>query len=132
MKYERLYHKDIYLPQCLIDQSICQQQTTNKYMFTNHLKNRINCYDKSHNHVSAKKICNVLTKLKEHPIIPFEIETRMINGLEIVSKYVIRDKCSEYEDIIIVIRNYKVITAYINDSNDNHNTLNYSKYEKIK
>lgn len=132
MKYERLYHKDIYLPQCLINQAICQQQTTDEYMFTNHLKNRINCCDKSHNQVSAKKINNVLNKIKQHPIIPFEIETRTIDGLEIVTKYVIRDKCSDSEDIIIVIRNYKVITAYINDSNDNHNTLNYSKYEKIK
>ena len=71
----KLYHKDIYLPQDLINQAIYQQQNTTNFVFTKHLIERIECKDRSHNSVTAEKIWNVLSKLKEKPIIPFEVET---------------------------------------------------------
>ena len=127
----KLYHKDIYLPQDLINQSIYQQQNTINFVFTKHLIERIESKDHSHNLVTAEKVWNVLSKLKENPIIPFEVETENHNGKEKVTKYVIRDKCSMFEDIAIVIRKNRVITAYINDSNDKHFTLDLSKYSKF-
>ena len=127
----KLYHKDIYLPQDLIDQSIRQQQNTLNFAFTKHLIERIECKDRSHNSVTAEKVWNVLSKLKENPIVPFEVETENCNGKEKVTKYVIRDKCNLFEDISIVIRENKVITAYINESNDEHFTLDTSKYSKF-
>ena len=96
-----------------------------------HLIERIECKDRSHNSVTAEKIWNVLSKLKEKPIIPFEVETENFNGKEKVTKYVVRDRCNMFEDISIVIRGNKIITAYINDSTDEHFTLNCSKYSKF-
>lgn len=127
----KLYHKDVYLPQNLINQVIHQQQNTINFAFTKHLIERIDCKDRSHNSVTAEKIWNVLSKLKEKPIIPFEVETENHNGKEKVTKYVIRDRCTVFEDISIVIRGNKVITAYINDSADEHFTLDSSKYSKF-
>ena len=39
----KLYHKDIYLPQELINQAIYQQQNTTNFVFTKHLIERIEC-----------------------------------------------------------------------------------------
>jgi hypothetical protein len=127
----KLYHKDIYLPQDLIDQAIHQQQTTTNFAFTKHLIERIECKDRSHNSVTAEKVWTVLSKLKENPIIPFEVETETHNQVEKVTKYVVRDKCNMFEDISIVIRGNKVITAYINNSTDEHFTLDTTKYVKF-
>ena len=127
----KLYHKDIYLPQDLINQAIHQQQNTTNFVFTKHLIERIECKDRSHNSVTAEKVWNVLSKLKEKPIIPFEIETENFNGKEKVTKYVVRDICNIFEDISVVIRGNRVITAYINDSTDEHFTLDSSKYSKF-
>ena len=127
----KLYHKDIYLPQDLIDQAIHQQQNTINFAFTKHLIERIECKDRSHNSVTAEKVWTVLSKLKENPIVPFEVETEIHNQVEKVTKYVVRDRCSIFEDISIVIRGNKVITAYINDSMDEHFTLDCSKYSKF-
>ena len=127
----KLYHKDIYLSQDLINQAIHQQQNTTNFIFTKHLIERIECKDHSHNLVTAEKVWTVLSKLKENPIIPFEVETETYNGIEKVTKYVIRDRCDFFEDISIVIRGNRVITAYINNSNDEHFTLDTSKYSKF-
>ena len=127
----KLYHKDIFLPQDLINQAIYQQQNTINFIFTKHLIERIECKARSHNSVTAEKIWDVLSKLKEKPIIPFEIETENFNGKEKVTKYVVRDTCNMFEDISVVIRGNKVITAYINNSIDEHFTLDCSKYSKF-
>ena len=57
------------------------------------------------------------------------METKEINRKEKVAKYVIRAKMNELEDICLVVRGNKVITAYMNNSMDEHRTLDYSRYE---
>jgi hypothetical protein len=90
---------------------------------------RIECKDRSHNSVTAENVWKVLSGLKGNPIVPFEVETKEIDGKENVVKYVVRAKVGKFEDVCLVIRGNKVITAYINDSSDSHRTLDFSKYE---
>lgn len=131
LKNIKLYHKDIFLPQELIEQAIEQQRTVKNYIFTKHLIERIECKDRSHNSVTAENVWKVLDGLKKKPIAPFEVETKEINGKEKVAKYVVRAKMNELEDICLVVGGNKVITAYMNNSSDNHRTLDYSRYEKF-
>ena len=49
-----------------------------------------------------------------------------------VSKVVFRVKYTETEDIIIVLaRNKRIITAYINNSSDHHKTLDPKQYTMV-
>jgi hypothetical protein len=127
----KLYHRKVYLPQALIEQVISQQKNIERYKFSNHLRQRFNDTDKSHNQVTFEKVLGVIKCLKYKPLVPFEVETRMVDDMERVTKYVIRKKCSYKEDICLVIRGCTIITAYINNSRDKHPTLDKSKYVKF-
>lgn len=132
MKTVRLYHKNVYLPKPLIEQVFCQQRLTDHYVFSRHLRERFNDDDKSHNHVTLKNVLKIINGLKYKKIVPFEVETVTYGGAEKVTKYVVRQKCGRYEDMSVVIRGRKVITAYVNNSNDNHPTLDKSKYVNFR
>lgn len=61
-----------------------------------------------------------------NPLEPFEVE---VEDNKIV-KCVVRTRYDDNKDICIVFRYGIIITAYLDDINDNHETLDYSKYEK--
>lgn len=59
-------------------------------------------------------------------VFPFEVEVN--NGH--VTKCVVRAEYDENRDISIAFRYRKVVTAWLNNKNDKHRTLDDSKYEK--
>ena len=61
-----------------------------------------------------------------NPLEPFEVEVKDNK----VVKCVVRTRYDDNKDICIVFRYGIIITAYLDDINDNHETLDYSKYEK--
>lgn len=132
MENKRLYHIDVFMPQNLIEQSLLQQKTVKNYIFTKHVKFKIFSKNPFYKDISLNTITKILHDIKTAPIIPFEIESTVIRNKEKVTKYAIRTRCNDDTDIILVIRNYVVITAYCNDSSDNHITLDKNKYEKVQ
>lgn len=58
------------------------------------------------------------------------VELEQTNGVN--TKYVLRFMYSDSLDIVIVIRpsgnNYAIVTAWLNEATDYHNTLNESRY----
>lgn len=130
MEIKKLYHINVFMPENLIEQSLNQQRTVKFYIFTKHVKFKIFSKNPYFKNISFFTINKVLKSLKTSPIIPFEIETEIIDNKETVTKYAIRAECDKNHDIVLVIRTKVVITAYCNNKNDNHSTLDVSKYEK--
>lgn len=67
----------------------------------------------------------VIEEIKSEKPAPFEVET---NDAGDVVKCVIRHNYDTYRDICIVFRKDKIITFWFNGVNDNHYTLDRSKY----
>lgn len=61
----------------------------------------------------------------------FEVETD--DRRKVVTKFAARVSYDDRRDLVIVIANTgKVITVWTNDKNDQHATLDISKYSKVK
>lgn len=124
----KLYHIDKYLPMWIIDCALIAQRNTKNFVISEHLWEQINNKKRSHN-IDKDKLLMILSTLKRVPIIPFEVETNYTYNHFDITKYVVRAYYDEQRDISIVIRGHKVITAWLNDNNDNHPTIDLSKYE---
>ena len=82
--------------------------------------------DKKHC-IDLQKLYIIINELKSYENVePFEVETEKGE----VTKCVVRTKYNDTQDIIIVFRKGIVVTAYLNDSNDKHLTLNSKNYGK--
>ncbi len=122
-KSTHLYHKEKFLPDQLAEQAVTIMQKT-RFTASKHLKERVGI-DKSHE-FTIEKIYEAIENAKAVNTKPFEIGTN--NGL--LSKFVIRTQYDASRDISIVFycSIKKIWTAWLNDSNDLHTTLDESKY----
>lgn len=57
-----------------------------------------------------------------------EVETDIINGKEVVTKALYRERTNSFNDVLMVVRGNRLITCWLNDRRDTHATLDKSKY----
>ena len=118
-----LYHKDVYLPQSFVKQCpnlYCGNLETSSHFFSrNKGLTEKYVFDKD-------RFDEIIEEIKDTHPAPFEVEA--IDGH--VTKCCVRMNYDDYRDICIVFRKDKIITFWFNGVNDNHLTLDESKYNR--
>lgn len=120
------YHKDIYW-KSYFGKAALQLLTKNEQLSL-HLEEHIQNQDRKHN-IDFDKLSDVLTNLyyetynKKFTSV-FEVETMD----DMVVKAVIRTPYDNHYDISLVLRYGRVVTAWLNEIEDMHYTLDYTKY----
>jgi len=92
---------------------------------SNHLWEHLSSKDKKHD-IEVTRLYLIVKKLQKNPIEPFEVE---VEDSEVI-KCVVRTKYDDTRDISIVFREWGIVTCWLNDNSDLHNTLNINKYIK--
>lgn len=127
---EKTYHKDIYMPSCLVEsgKKLLHSAPDGKFEFTEHAFTRIHQDDKRHD-FTDNDVKNAITRLQfeDNPPTPFEVST--LDG-EHATKACFRIQLGD-RDIVIVIRKGIVITMWLNSKEDTHKTLDAKKYEPV-
>ncbi len=143
MQY-KLYHKDIYLPEYLISEIKKEERILTKYpiIFSNHIQEHFKTIYCRYSDME-QRIIDIIRELTKVNVIPFELETKKDYKVfkdyrEHINKIVVRVPFSDTIDISIVImpRNGYggnkctfVKTAWLNNAEDNHKTLDITRYQ---
>lgn len=124
-----LLHSSIYMPKYFKSIAINQQRRLKDCSISNHFKtdHSIENRDFKHN-ISEVELISLVNSLAYKPVEPFEIEISKDNGKVILSKQVIRVNYKDNNDVSIVLRGNKIITAWLNKRDDVHLSLDTNKY----
>lgn len=120
----RLYHSSIYFLPRFNTQSLALIKSVKN--LSNHLWEHIDNSTQKRYNIDVAKLYLILNSINESNCYPFEVETT--DG--IVTKCVIRCEYDETRDISIVVREGFVVTCWVNNNDDLHDTLDRSKYEE--
>lgn len=143
--YSLLFHKKCFLPSGV--EEICknyQKAVSNNYFLSQHFKDHINnqlTEDRSHTYL-GQIIEKCLNSLKDEQREVFEVELGKdyhFFGMSgwFITKYCCRIPYNDKQDLVVAIRpQYKdgkivgnmIVTAWMNSHDDNHYTLDKSKY----
>lgn len=119
-----LYHKQVFWKKDFDVESAKLIKTANR--FSKHLQEYFND-TKDNRNFNASDIIRIVDKLKTFDTVKcFEVET---DG-HTLQKCVVRCGFNGKKDIILVFRKGLVVTAWLCNKDDNHKTLDKSKYEK--
>ena len=119
-----LYHRQVFWKKEFDVESAKLVKTANR--FSRHLQEYFTD-DTERRQFDAESIMNIIEKLKTFDNIrAFEVET---DG-HYLTKCVVRVGFNGKKDICIVFRKGLVVTAWLCDKDDNHKTLDKSKYER--
>lgn len=122
-----LYHRDVFWNKDF--DTTCAALVYQPYILSRHIKERIHAPDKSHD-LTEDTIAYGVHKLRCNFEPPFEVE--LSRGK--IIKFVTRVRINSHQDLCIVFavnEGYnKIKTAYLNNSNDTHTTLDIDKYCK--
>lgn len=101
----------------------------NKIVLSEHVKEHMQNIDKKHCY-TEEDIRGVLELIKAKPVEPFEVATTL-DGTRLL-KFCVRVKLDTDSDISISYspKSHKVITAWVNTSEDTHKTLDPTRYEQ--
>lgn len=142
--YTKLFHKEVYLPDGAEVACDNLQRGLKKYFFSRHfeqhLQNQI-VEDRSHTYLKDV-VVKCLDSLKENPRDVFEVEVGKdyhFFGKSgwFITKYCCRIPYSSTQDLVVAIRpqyqagklvDNMIVTAWMNSHEDNHYTLDASKY----
>lgn len=119
-----LYHKDVYMTNEMINQ--CPGLYSGNLEPTSHFFNRNKGLSDKYV-FDRNRFDEVIDEIKSEKPEPFEVETDESGK---VVKCCIRYNYDKYRDICIVFRKDKIITFWFNSVNDNHLTLDESKYNR--
>lgn len=136
----KLLHKDVFMFE-KVNNVVCKLESLIKnYELTKHMEEHLTT-DEDRSHCIDRELFNkALEYIRTNEVKPFEVEISYgQNNKLYVTKYCCRVPYSEKQDISVVfrpfiednkyvIKNVKVITAYVNSNEDLHNTLDISKY----
>lgn len=136
----RLLHSDVYLNDLIREKTMKVINNIKYFHLSKHMKDRILEADRSHR-IYKDKLYSILNNISKAEKELFEVEITKENKNVYISKYVIRTKYNNDEDIAIALRPHKdfatgkvditkalVVTAWLNNSFDSHTTLNGIKY----
>lgn len=119
---KNLYHKEVFWKDSFDKEAMLLVYSVEKMSF--HLLQHLNNADEKHEY-TVKGLLKALYEIKTNNNgYLFEVEEE--NGR--VTKAVYRTKYDDRKDICIVIRKGIIVTAWINYKNDNHFTLDKTKY----
>ena len=119
----KLYHKDVFWLDSFIAQSLTLIKSVK--ILSKHLWEHIDNSTQKRYNIDVAKLYLILKSINESNCYPFEVETTD----DIVTKCVIRCEYDETRDISIVVRDGFVLTSWLNQKDDRHETLDRSKYE---
>ena len=119
-----LYHKDVFMTKEMIAQ--CPQLYSGKLEETKHFIKRCNGLTEKYV-FSQERFEEIIQEIRNTKPDPFEVETDKSGK---VVKCCIRMPFDDYRDICIVFRENVIVTCWFNSINDNHLTLDTSKYNK--
>ena len=122
--WDRRYHEEIYMPPGLQERCMQIIKKNAPHHFTNHAWN--NKDDRSHN-ADKNQVKKALEYLENCPSKPFEI---YVNEKGYPFRFCMRTKLNPTDDIAFVLQGNKVITFWVNETNDDHRTLKYWLYDK--
>lgn len=130
--FKKLYHKDKFMYKEDIESCLKMQRNLNQYQISLHLLNHIKKDNKRRYNYCSNDIYNAIGRLIDNPVEPFELERRYDDyGFCHIEKYCVRIPLNKYYDISIVIKyNGYIITAWLNNKDDVHSTLDLSRYEE--
>lgn len=105
------------------------QKKLNVATFSQHLFDHLSNKDHKHDY-TRQDIENVVKRIVNNPIDPFELEvTENDWGIYHITKYCVRTILNKDYDISIVVGSKNnIVTAWINEESDTHNTLDIHKY----
>lgn len=119
-----LYHKQVFWKSDFDIESAKLIKTVTR--FSRHLQDYFESKNENRN-FNAEDIMRIVEKLKTFDTVKcFEVET---DGHHL-QKCVVRCGFNGKKDIILVFRKEFVVTAWLCNKDDNHKTLDKSKYEK--
>ena len=124
---KNLYHKQVYWKRWF-DTAICKLIDVNQPLKISSHFNREHTNNKMHgNHlVDTDKLIQIVYKRIKSYL--FEVETEYENHIETITKAVFRAPYDDEKDVVIVVRNNLIVTAWFNHNDDKHMTLDASKY----
>ena len=119
-----LYHREISWNNDFDIQS--KNLIVGEYKFSRHLEEHLkkDNYKKSYN-VSKNKLSTIIKHLQHTDVKPFEVEVVNNN----VTKCVVRTSYDNNQDISIVFRKGLIVTYWLNNKTDNHNSLKIENYK---
>lgn len=138
-----LMHNEVFIPSKVVE--ICKnlQQMDLPYNYSNHLSEHFSNPNYKHS-MSRGDVEEAINNIYKTPITPFEVELDKDVSLYgdkkwRVSKYVVRVPIANHRDMSVVIRpkrsnithnveSFLIVTAWLNDRDDVHSTLDASKY----
>ena len=145
--FSKLFHSDVFIPEGAVNQVSKLQANMKSYFLSAHFEKHLNnqlVEDRSHKYFKnfVLNILNEQTSKNFHLYKAFEVEFskdyHFFNKPGwFVTKFCIRVPYKNDEDIAFVFRpqykngnviDFMVVTAWINHKNDNHNTLDTTKY----
>lgn len=122
---KHLYHREVFWKDDFDEDSA--KLIKSAYRLSRHLMEYLNNDDSDRRKFDFDGIMGTIEYLKTMDSVEsFEVETE--NGF--LTKCVVRVSYNERKDICIVFRKGLVVTAWLCDKNDNHKTLDKTKYEK--
>ena len=144
--YSKLFHKDVFIPNNVQEIVKNYQEKFTGYRLSNHLKEHMKGYDdRSHDYLEEALI-KCLDTIQQCSQEAFEVELSKDyryfgKSGWIVTKYCIRIPYCNTQDLVVSIRPFfdqqtkrfdfsknLIVTAWLNDKNDSHSTLDASKY----
>jgi len=142
-----LFHRDVFFPKGTDEKVRKAQEAFDGYVVSRHLSDHIgNREDRSHDYKS-EAIYDCIDSLRTTRYDAFEVEYgkgfyEFGTDDWVVTKYCVRIPYSQNQDIVVVVmpkwnkftRSYEkngnfIKTAWLNHMNDDHKTLDFSKYK---
>lgn len=128
-----LYHKKVFWKKHF-DKALCFLITSDTIKVSSHIKGSTNTWC-DHDKININKLIAIVygckNRLNKHYLFEVETEYDTETRFEKVTKAVIRTEYNYNKDIIIVLRENMIVTAWLNDKGDKHQTLDYKKYVNL-
>lgn len=142
MNETKLFHSEVFMPKNLIELVRKINKRVDNVRFSYHLKSQSRDNEDKKHAMNLGTLDNVIKSSKNEEINPFEIE--LFHAEEHrwrVTKYVFRHSYDETRDVVIVLaptidggkcdwKNVVVKTAWLNNKDDVHATLDEKRYAK--
>ena len=129
----KLLHIDKGIPQGIVDMVVAIEKNLKdeNLELSYHIISRLGECDRKHSY-TASDLLRCVKGLKNSPSAPFEVEIECLpNAVIVITKYVVRITFNRFQDLCVAIRGNKIITAWLNSKNDNHKTVDLSKYDTL-
>jgi hypothetical protein len=110
-------------------ENIQRKLDVGQMVLSRHIQEHLEGGDHKHGY-TKEGLMSCLKTLSTNPVDPFEVEVDVKDANSFyITKYVVRVPYDSKRDISVSIRGNKIITAWLNQVDDIHHTLDLSKYD---